>query len=282
MMTKQQACLFTLVVIIVFIGCKNKNETSPQTATIGVADDAIPPNLPNSEAGDIVRKAIYFSGGWKNWADKENVSYTKKIQFLDSLGNQLREASQLHLYQLRPTFKASITWEEEGNKHQIINNGNQAFKLENGKLQNDEANLNAAWNSSYGSQYVVCMPFKLADPGAILTYEGLDTLHNNKIVHAIKVDYKKFAGSAGGMHTWWYYFDKDSCEPVANFLDYGAGHSYTQYESFTQVDGIKINHVRKSYKTNANRDLLFVSTIYTNENIRFNEDFDEGLFEVKK
>ncbi len=264
------------------IACKDEGKTTAEKATSEKVADSIPSNLPDSEAGTIVKEAIEFSGGWKNWMDKSTLTYTKNIQFLDSLGNQLRMVSQLHQYQLRPSFKASITWEEEGNKHHVINNGTQAWMLVNDKLQTDEANLNSAWNSSYGSQYVICMPFKLADPGAILTYEGLDTLANKNMVHTLKVDYEKDAGSSGGMHTWWYYFDKDTYEPVANFLDYGDGYSYTQYESFTEVDGIKINHVRKSYKSDANRDLLYVSTIYTNDNIRFNEDFEEGLFEVKK
>lgn len=281
-MKKQKGCVFTLMILLVLIGCRNENKTDAQNVGNEVVDNSIPPNLPNSEAGAIVKKAIDFSGGWKSWSDKRTLTYTKKMQFFDALGNQPREASQLHQYQLRPRFKASITWEENGTVHQIINNGNQAWKFENGKLMTDKEDVNSAWNSSFGSHYVICIPFKLADPGTILTYAGIDTLANKQIVHSIKVVYEKGAGSAGGMHTWWYYFDKDTFKPEANFLDYGDGQSYTQYDSFTEVDGVKINHVRKSYKTNANRDLLYVSTIYTNENIRFNEDFDEGLFEIKK
>lgn len=281
-MKKQKGCVFTLLILLVIIGCRNENKTDAQNVENEVGDNSIPPNLPNSEAGAIVKKAIDFSGGWKNWADKKTLIYTKKMQFFDSLGNQSREASQLHQYQLRPTFKASITWEENGTAHQIINNGKQAWKLENGKIMTDKEDMYSAWNSSFGSHYVLCMPFKLADSGAILTYRGIDTLANSQIVHSIKVVYEKGAGSAGGMHTWWYYFDKVTFKPKANFLDYGEGQSYTQYDSFIEIEGVKINKIRKSYKTNANRDLLYLSTTYTNEDIRFDEVFDEGLFQVNE
>jgi hypothetical protein len=259
-----------------------ESKSSSQTATIKIVENSIPLNLANSEAGDIVKKAIYFSGRWKNWANKKTLTYTKKMQSFDSLGNQLRDASQLHQYQLRPTFKASINWEENGTTYQIINNGNQVWKLKNGKIMRGNENVNSAWNSSFVSHYVMCMPFKLADPGAILTYEGIDTLANKQIVHSIKVVYEKGAGTAGGMHTWWYYFDKDTYKPEANLLDYGDGYSYTQYNSFAEINGIKINRIRMSYKSNPNRDLRYLSTIYINEDIRFNDNFDEGIFQVKE
>lgn len=264
------------------IACKNESKNTNEIVTTEEVNTSIPANLPDSEAGKIVKKAIDFSGGWQNWRDKKTLTFTKKMQFHDSLGNQTREVSQLHRYQLRPFFKAVITWQTDGIAHKIINNGKQAWKLENGKVMTDDKNVNSAWNSSFGSHYVISMPFKLNDPGTLLEYQGLDTLANNQVVHAIKTTYRKGAGSTGGMHTWWYYFDKDTFEPAANFLDYGEGHSYTQYEMFSEVDALKLTHVRKSYKSNVDRDLLYVGTIYTNIDIHFNEDFEEGLFEVKK
>lgn len=268
--------------LFVLLACKNEGKIKNGITSIEKVNDSIPSNLPDSEAGTILKKAIEFSGGWQHWRDKKTLTFTKKMQFHDSLGNQIREVSQLHRYQLRPSFKAIMTWEAKGTEHQIINNGKQAWKLDNGKVMTDEQNVNSAWNSSFGSHYVISMPFKLNDPGTLLEYQGLDTLANKQVVHSIKTTYRKGAGSAGGMHTWWYYFDKDTFELAANFLDYGEGHSYTQYETFTDVGGLKLTHVRTSYKSNANRDLLYVGTIYINEDIRFNEDFEEGLFELKK
>lgn len=145
----------------------------------------------------------------------------------------------------------------------------------------NEPDVKSAWNSTFGSHYVMCMPFKLADSETILDYQGLDTLRNKQIVHSIKTTYTKNAGSSGGLHTWWYYFDKDTFEPTANFLDYGDGFSYTQNDEFQNVDGIKMNKKRSSYKSNSNRDLSYKGTEYTNEDIVFNVTFDKDLFNLK-
>jgi hypothetical protein len=122
------------------------------------------------------------------------------------------------------------------------------------------------------------MPYKLTDPGAILTFEGLDTLDNGKIVNAIKVQYEKGAGSSGGMHDWWYFFDPETNELVANFLDHGNGYSYTSYEGFEMVDGINVQEKRQSYNTNENRDIGYLQTIYQNEEVKFNVPIGEDLF----
>lgn len=236
--------------------------------------------LPNDKAGEVVKKAIEWAGGWEAWDKKKTLSYTKITQYFDSTGTMEREVKQLHQYQLQPQLKVNMTWEEEGDSYTIINNGEQAWKLKNGKEMKEQADVNHAWNSSFGSNYVMCMPFKLTDPGTVLAYEGLDTLDNGKVVHSIKTDYQEGAGSAAGMHTWWYYFEKDSYAPAANFLDYGNGFSYTQYEAFLEKDGIKLNQRRNSYRTNENRDLKYVRTVYMNEDVVFDKKIDAALFEL--
>lgn len=272
----------SILFLVLFLGCKSDTkETAKSKSTDKKEEISSVENLPDNQAGEVVKKAIDYTGGWKEWKEKRNLSYTKIIKFYDSLGTKEREVRQLHQYQLQPSLKMHISWEEEGDQFEIKNNGEQAWKFKNGEEMKSEEEQNSAWNSSFGSQYVMGIPFKLTDPGVILEYQGIDTLANNVLAHKIKTTYQKGAGSSAGKHTWWYYFDKDSYKPVANFLDYGDGYSYTQYDEFTEVEGIKLNQQRTSYQTNKNMDLLYKTTVYINENIRFNEDFTEGLFEAK-
>jgi hypothetical protein len=270
-----------LIGFLLFWNCKNESNTkiSNESSISNHVDDA--PNLAQNEAGNIVNKAIQAAGGWKQWAHKKTLTYTKTIINYDSLGNTTRELNQLHQYQLQPTFKAIISWEENGDQYEILNNGKESWKLKNKKELTDESSKSSAWNSSFGSHYVMCMPFKLTDPGTILEYEGLDTLANNAIVHTIKTTYKKNAGSSGGMHTWWYYFDHETYNPIANFLDYGNGFSYTQYDAFIKTEGIGVNKQRSSYKTNHKGELMFKSTEYINTNIKFDEVIEPSVFEIK-
>lgn len=264
--------LFILIVSFFLLSCKSE-----------VKEKAIEPIQENqelSEAEKLVNEAINHAGGMNKWSSKKTLTYTKNIESYDSIGNLIRTVAQVHKYQLKPSFKANMSWEQDGNKHEIINNGQQSWKLVNGRIQEDKASVNTAWNSSFGSQYMVSMPFKLKAPGTILNYEGIDTLSNDRIVHKLRVTYEEGAGSAGGMHTWNYFLNKDNYQFEANFLNHGKGYSYTDYETFIEVDGIEITKERKSYGSNANMETTYLKTIYRNSDIQFDVEFPESLFQV--
>lgn len=237
--------------------------------------------LPDNEAGQVVRKAIAFVGGWEAWQNKKSFSFYKNITQVDSNEQEIKTQRQLHQYQIHPQFKARMSWEDNGNQYLIINNGQEAKKYKNGEELTDEASKNNAWNASFGSNYVISMPFKLTDPGVILSYEGMDTLANQTVVHSLKVDYEKGAGSAGGMHSWRYYFDLETYDLVANYLDYGNGHSFTTYETFAVVNGIRLHKNRLSYSSNSEQELVRLKTIYTNEEMRFDQTLSDQLFELQ-
>ena len=266
--------LLFLLTVLLSMGCKDEAKKTSKA----VQSEVVYQDL--SEAEKLVDEAIDHSGGMSNWATKKTLSYTKNIQSYDSTGTLLRTVAQVHKYRLKPSFKANISWELDGNKHEIINNGRQSWKLVNGKIQDNKAAVNNAWNSSFGSQYMISMPFKLKAPGTILDYEGIDTLSNNRIVHKLKVTYENGAGSSGGMHTWYYFLNTDNYQFEANFLDHGKGFSYTDYETFVEVDGIAVTKERKTYGSNENMETTYLKTIYSNSDIRFDVALPEELFKV--
>jgi len=245
-----------------------------------VVEEVINPmdRLPDDKAGEVVRKAIAHVGGWDTWAAKDNFSFYKKITQVDSVGNVKRVVKQLHQYNLKDQFKARMTWSMDSSEYMIINDGGQAKKYEKGIELTDDKSKNEAWNSSYGSHYVVAMPYKLTDPGTKLSYDGIDSTTFSKPAHAVKVEYEKGAGSSGGMHVWCYYFDTETYDMVGNYLDYGKGHSFTTYETSEMVDGLKIHNKRFSHASNENKEILQVKTIYENEAMKFDKEFDADLF----
>lgn len=234
------------------------------------------------EADDIVRKSIDTFGGWDTWAAKKTLTYMKITQSYDSSGKILKETRQLHQYQLRPLFKAHISWQQGDDKYLIVYNGQQAWKLKNGKEMTEENDRKQAYNSPLGSHYVMCMPFKLTDPGTVINSEGMDTLTNKKVVKTVKTTYLKGAGSAAGKHTWWYFFDPQSGNLIANFLDYGDGYNFTEYTEFITVGNVKVSKMRKSYATNKDREIKHLTDVYTNEDIVFDKPLDDKLFEPLK
>lgn len=272
--------LFISGCFMILLGC---NEKTPFVKVAYQTENEIAINrLSKDEAGDIIRKSIDTFGGWDTWAAKNTLTYMKITQSYDSLGTRLKETRQLHQYQLRPLFKAHISWQEGDDKYLIIYNGQQAWKLKNGKEMTEENDRKQAYNSSLGSHYVMCMPFKLTDPGTVLSSEGIDTLANKKVVKTVKTTYLKGAGSAAGKHTWWYFFDPQSGNLTANFIDYGEGYSFTEYTDFITVGNVKVSKMRKSYATNKDREIKNLTAIYTNEDIVFDKPLDDKLFEPIK
>ncbi len=237
--------------------------------------------LPDNEAGDVVRKAIDYAGGWDSWSSKKNFSFYKKITHVDSSGAVIKSVKQLHQYNLGDQFQARMTWNMDESNFVIINNGEQAKKYKEEEELTDSKSKNEAWNSSYGSHYVISMPYKLTDPGVTLTYEGIDREVLDRPVHSVKVKYAKGAGSTGGMHVWWYYFSTDNYDLVGNYLDYGEGHSLTTYEVFEDVEGMRFHNKRYSYKSNERKERVQLKTIYENEEMKFDQVFDSDVFQLK-
>jgi len=261
----------SVIVLAIIISCQPEvKETS----------DAIS-NLPENKAGEVVMKAIERAGGWNSWKNKENFSFYKNITHLDSLGNEEKSVRQHHTYQLKGGFKARMEWSIGEDDFLVINNGEQAKKYKNGVELTDLQSKNEAWNSSYGSHYVIGMPYKLTDPGTTLTYEGIDSTILDLPVHSLRVEYAKGAGSTGGMHLWYYYFDVENYDLVANYLDYGEGYSFTTYEVFENVNNHRIHNKRFSYISNNAKERLLLRTVYENEEIKFNQELDEHTFKLK-
>ena len=271
-MRKIKKIYYLFFVLVALTGCQEKT-AQPQ------AEIYPPDRLPDNQAGEVVKKAMKYAGGWDQWATKKTFSFYKNITSYDSTGQAIKTVRQLHQYRLKPGFGARMTWELDGKKYTIINNGQQAWKYENGRELTDDQSKNEAWNSSFGSNYVVSMPYKLTDPGVILTYDGLDTLENEKVVHALKVSYEKGAGSSGGYHTWWYYFDRDTYDLAANYLNHGKGYSYTEYKTFTDVNGLRIHEKRHSHASDENKKMGILKTVYANEEMKFDTPLLADLFE---
>ena len=263
--------IFYGILILIIISCQSKVEV-----TIAPMD-----RLPDNQAGAVVRKAIEYAGGWDSWNSKKNFSFYKKITHLDSTGSVERSVKQHHRYQLGGEFKARMEWGIGNDEFLIINNGQQAKKYKNGEELIDDRSKNEAWNSSFGSHYVIGMPYKLTDPGVTLIYEGVDTITLDKPVHAVRVEYAEGAGSTGGMHLWYYYFDQETYDLVGNYLNYGEGHSVTTYEVFEKVDNHRFHNKRFSYISNEKKERVMLRTIYENEEMKFDQDFEDSVFELK-
>lgn len=258
-------CSFVCTVFL--LGCTSReqqaNTTTASTGTLALYDQ-----LPDGPAGDLVRKAIAQAGGWETWTSKQALRYVRTVINYDSTGNATDTIKELHQYNLFPSFRARISWESKGQKHLILCNSRQAWKLVDGKVKNDLKSRNSAWNLSFGSHYLIAIPFKLTDKGANLTFEGDTTLEGRRVL-GVKVTYDEGAGTSALFHTWRFYFDAATHEYVASLLRHDKGYGYNRYYNYTEVEGIRFYQDRR--RTNTDDYIL--------ENLTLSSDYKLTDFE---
>ena len=237
--------------------------------------------LPQDRAGEIVRRAIDYAGGFDTWAAKRTVEFRKTTIRYRPDGTVERKRVQQHRYVLRPRLHARIEWEEDGQEVVLINDGFQAWKLVDGVEATTTADRNEARNATFGSHYVFNMPFKLADPGAHLSYAGRETLADGTVTDKVLVSYDKGAGDAGGFHTWTYYFDTKAGRLRANHLKFGpADYDFTEYLDDEPMDGLRLSTRRYGYAATAKGRQGPMTSEIVYEDVRWDAQLDEALFSV--
>lgn len=99
-------------------------------------------------------------------------------------------------------------------------------------------------------------------------------------MHAVNITYQPGAGSSAEYHKWKYYFDSENGSLVGNYLDYGSGLSYTEYEQWHEVDGLRMGQRRSVYPVDKQGNLQYLTTVYINEEMKFDKPLPEELFQT--
>lgn len=260
-----------LFLLLPLLACAGGQQTVPSE-----------PPLPDSEAGQIVASAIDFAGGWGEWKSKKSVDYLKRTINFDEDGNQVSDTTQHHRYLLHPQFMARVEWEQDGQQIVLINNGQQTWKVVDGQVASSQSDRDQAWNSTFGSHYVFCMPFKLADPGTQLAYAGERTLPGGESSRRIDITYAEGAGSAAGMHFWSYYFSAEDGRLLANHLRYGPDpdqNTFSIYGNVREIEGLRLATLRHGYASTPEREVLHKTSEISYSDVRFDTVTDPQLFQ---
>lgn len=266
--------LTTALFLLLFaFSCKQRNTDETENLKLPLSMD--------DSSRIIIDRAIAFAGGYDVWQQKKTLSFDKKSISYDTAGNITREIDQHFDYMMKPEFRAKATYMLHDTAITIIHDGQKARKFYNGKVSTDQKDIDGAWNSLYGSQFVMCMPYKLKDPGIKAEYIGQVTLTDGVPAQVVKTSYMKGAGSNPD-HIWYYYFQPGTGKLLANSLNGKSNFwDYTHYSEFKKANGLMMPSVRKGYTADSlNKPGRFISES-RHFNIVFDKEFAADHFNIK-
>jgi len=243
-----------------FLAASCTNETSPKENT--------PPEDPMSHITDIEVKrvlnaAMERAGGLAQWNKLASLQFTKDYSLLFESGEVENAAFQKHHYTFGSNPSVDIEWVKEEKTHTIHFEEGQYQKLLDGQVDTSMAQQSVI-NTVLSATFVVSIPFKLLDGGVKLSYEGLDTLSNGKVVEVLQATYDPEEHSAHSTpDIWQHYYDAEDFTFLAYMVQHADHYSYVENQSFHEVEGILLPKVRKSYRVDEARNPLYLRADYT-------------------
>lgn len=276
-MTNGYSATSALCVTFMLASCGEQGLT--QKAESGPPASAQPVTLDDSSRV-IIDRAIAYAGSYEAWQQKKTLSFDKKATSYDSTGKVTRVLNQHFDYQLKPEFRAKVTYTLNDTAITLLHDGQQARKLFNGKVSTKQKDIDGAWNSCYGSEYVMCMPFKLKDPGIKAEYVGRVKLKDGVPAQVVKASYSKGAGSNPD-HVWYYYFEPGTGKLLANSL-HGKNHywDYTRYAQLEKANGLLLPALRKGYAADTLNHPGKLISESQHRNVAFDKKFAADHFRI--
>ncbi len=225
--------------------------------------------LSKQQGGDAVLRAIQAMGGWEAWKARKTIQYERLMTRFEKNGQIVHE-KQFHSLTLPPEVKIRQETIREGKKIATGFNGTEAWVTEAGQRITEPARLTGARNSSFGTQYMLCLPFKLAGDGSRLQSLGVKKVGANEY-DVVRVTYPPGSGDNSD-HVWTLHFNRKN--RLMERLDWsnaaGTSHSISEYDDFRKIDGLLWPTRRTNYERapDGGRGRKLTELVY--RNIRFN------------
>lgn len=249
--------LIVFIGLCLFCGCQSVQQESEPDPESDPYEHIV-----DLKARELLKKAIKRAGGLDEWNNIKELNFEKYFALYTATGDTENEAWQEHRYVYQPEEKINISWTSGDLRHEIIKQAGDLVKKVDGRpdTQTDRQSL---LNSVSSATFVIGIPFKLLDKGAELSYDGLDTLENGRIVEVLKVDYNpKKHDNLTTADIWRHYYDRDDYKQVGYMVRHVDHFSYVENLTYLAVDGFLFPGKRESYRVDSLRNKLYLRARY--------------------
>ena len=206
----------------------------------------------------LLHKGLEGAGGMENWKNLDSIQFYKTTKLYLADGTVEDSTYQLHTYYMHPDMNGKYSWKMNGEKMEVRFEDGQASKYINGlKVELDEKEEDKLRLGFLGAQFVMCLPFKLNDPGVQLSIDGKSII-NEKNVDVLKASYNTSNDNHTKSHDWWHYINSESGELEGYKVHHPPTFAQVINVKTTTLKGIKFPVYRRTYRVdeNDNREYL--------------------------
>jgi hypothetical protein len=227
-------------------------------------------HISDQKARSIVEGALNKTGGLGAWQAIAKIEFEKKTTLFDQAGNTEFTSDQQHRYFYHPSQVIDIHWQDSLGYHQVIKKEDTVSKLLNNQIEvTDEKKL---LDLVLSAEYVVMLPFKLANEKMELIYEGIDTLEGQQEVHTIRAHYDPMnPDSINTTDVWWHYFDVGNLMHAGYKVKHADHTSLIRNTSHISHLGFVFPEKRRSFRIDTHGRIEYLRAEYTYSNYLVNQ-----------
>lgn len=224
-------------------------------------------HIDDESVKSILQKAFDSAGGLETYLDLDSVVFDKRTILYLSDGKIESEVQQHHKYGLQPSASGRISWTDSLGRHEVVHGPNGSYKsLNEEKIEDSSASAKSVFMSNY---YVLFLPFKLLDPGTILSYEGVTSIDG----HEVDIVKATYAPAVHENHStsddWYLFFSKSDGRVVANLVYHEPTYAFIENNEWTDKYPLRMNVYRQTWRTDFERNKEYLRGEFWYNNYRF-------------
>lgn len=231
---KKLASFSGIVTLFVILGCKEPIKT---------------------ESGNtFLAKVMEASGGSEAYASIKSISFQKAFRLYREDGGVEIDRLEVHSYDFSNGTNRLIQWKSDNNMYNLVEKDTALFQTKN-MVRDTAVSREVLQNKLNAATFVIGLPYTLANDGSTKSYNGIQRFEGSP-AHELEVAF------TGSTDIWKMYYSTDSLDWLGYWVKTSDHYSLVINEQMTEVNGLKFSQKRKSYRTDAQKNRLYLRADY--------------------
>ena len=206
----------------------------------------------------LLKKIMNSSGGKENYEGIKSLSFEKAFKLYDKDSTTEIDRLEKHTYDFTNGAVRSITWKDSLHTYKLIQRDTAILQFKDGTLDTS-VSRKALQNKLYAATFVLGLPYTLDTDSSAKTYLGI-TDFQGKPAHELKVTFQD------GTDTWYLYYDESTLDWLGYWVQTSDHYSLVINEEMINEKGFTLSRKRKSYRTDAQKNRLYLRADYEYSN----------------